>query len=370
MTRRGWGPWLVLLACLAACGAYAGAITTSALVGLLVPAAAVVGLVAVLSTAGPRRLFVVVVVVGLGLAELVNIVTGLSSGPVARSTFAATLGTGLAVVAARGRRPAAFLLGLSVVVLGALSLGAGGRVSLVTVVVAPLGLLSLLMLERSNRRLLVRDRPWVVAILATALVVSAGVAASIIQVQQDDHPSASPFQDVLTRTVDTPDVLAVGGAPTAAPQVRSTAPASVPDQGRRASDHASGAARWWLYALLAALAAAPVVLLLRWALSSLLWRRRYRRSRDGQSVPEVAAWLWTTAHLERMGLALPPSVSPDRVPAEDPLHPLADVVVTAAFAPKGQEQSVQAWDLARSLVRELWQGASRRQRWVARWRFP
>jgi hypothetical protein len=386
---RGPGPaLLVLLTCLAASLCYIGTVTEGALVTLLLPTVAVVGLLAVRLRDRPLRALVLVLVVTAVASEAVNIASGAYQGPAARSTMVAALATGLAVVLSGTRRPASFLLPVVAVVAWSLALGAGGQVQLLAVITAGLALVALAAVEREQRTFVVPPRSSASLLLALLLVIGAGVFASLFQLHNDGRQAASPFQKTLARTITPPAFLSLSnGSP--APRVSSsTAPPT--SSAQTASPSAAADARrskvrrivrkllWAVLGLVAALIVAVAGRLI-WA--AWAWRRLYARLLRGAAQPEAGAWLWTVAHLSRAGIVLPAHSSPDRIaagaldglsePLHQPVQQLARTVAPVVFAAPGTVlRAEDVWSMARSAADTAWSSAGRLRRTHARWRLP
>ncbi|MCW2673564.1 MAG: hypothetical protein JWP14_2153 [Frankiales bacterium] len=387
---RGPGPaLLVLITCLAASVCYIGTVTEGALVTLLLPTVAVVGLLAVrLRDRGLRALVLVISVTAVA-SEAVNIASGAYQGPAARSTAVAALVTGLAVVLSGTRRPASFLFPVVAVVAWSLALGAGGQVQLVALITAGLALLALAAVEREQRAFVVPPR-WQSAslVLALLLVVGAGVFASLFQLHNDGRQAASPFQKTLARTITPPSFLSLSnGASTphatspAAPARSSSGPAS---PRAAAAEHRSKVRRIVhdvLWAVLVVIAALLLAVAGRLVWAAWAWGRLYSRLVRSAVQPEAGAWLWTVAHLSRTGVQLPAHSSPDRVaagaldgltePLYQPVQQLARSVAPAVFAAPGTALSTEdVWRMARSTANTAWTSAGRLRRTHARWRLP
>jgi hypothetical protein len=382
MTARSSGLGAVWLTCLVASTAYAGAITLHALLWLLLPSSALVGVVALTMRRSLRSGVVAVIVVSLAVSEVVNVLSGTTSGPVARGTFSATTGTGLAVLLALSRRQLAFLLGVVEVLAGALALGAGAKVTVIAVAVAGLSMVALALLERGRRQLIGHQRLAVPLLFMLVLVTAAGVEATYVQVRHDARAAASPFKTVLTTTVEPPAFLAIDKRPGAAlvdPSVgpsrgEATATPAVPTVGATDHGHGDRLSRW-LWAITGLFVLLLVVAVLgRLVLSRLLWRRRLRGILRDNPSPAVAAWLWLSAELERLGEPLPPSLSPDVVPSGDPLHPLATIVGRIAFGAEVRQAAPEPTMPYRSMASEILAERSSalplHRRLAARWRLP
>jgi hypothetical protein len=388
MRRRSAPALLVLVTCLAASVCYIGTVTEGALVTLLLPTVAVVGLLAVRLSDRPLRALVLVLVVTAVASEAVNIASGAYQGPAARSTGVAALATGLAVVLSGTRRPASFLLPVVAVVTWSLALGAGGQVQLLAVITAGLALLALAAVEREQRAFVVPPRWSASLLLALLLVIGAGVFASLFQLHNDGRRPASPFQQTLARTVTPPSFLSLSTrarasrAPTdEAAQLSSSqaAPQHPAVAGRRT--RVRRILRDLLWALVAVLLAALLAVAVRLTWAAWAWRRLYRHLARSTAQLDANAWLWTVAHLSRSGVVLAAQDSPDRVAAEtlcglgDPLREtlqrLARNVALSVFAAPGSVAACEdIWSLAHETADTAWASASKPRRAYARWRLP
>jgi hypothetical protein len=128
----------VVITCLVAAVTYAGAVTSVALAGFVLPGVLVAAVIGSFLTARrmPGTALVAGGVLALGWSELANVSTGATNGPVARSTFVAAICTLAAVVVVRSSWPALFLVPVAGSVCGAFLLGAAGEVRIVSVAAA------------------------------------------------------------------------------------------------------------------------------------------------------------------------------------------------------------------------------------------
>lgn len=311
-------PAAVLVTCGLAATAYAGAVSGVALVAFVLPVVVVTGLVtSALSRLSPAMALTGGAVTSLVLAEVVNVVSGTSHGPAARSSFAAATFTVVALLLAASRAPATFGIGVVGVLAGALVLGAGAEVAPVAVATALVWALALAVVERTSRGWVGRRAGAVTALLgAGAMAVLVGLVALQARSNLPDEPFAlGPA--VVEESISPPELL---GA--AAPKVKAdqrpaeTSPDST-DTGATVPplvvDDLLGHA-WSLVGFVLVVVAVLVVLRLLWVWAA--WRRLHRRLRRGGPSDQVAgAWVWASRRLRAAGWDLPPSVSPDRVAA-------------------------------------------------------
>src|SRR4051812_40121011 len=168
MSSPDRGRLAVAACCIVATLAYSGAVTTSALATLVLPAVLGVVLVtlACARIAGPGVAAVVGMLVALALGQVVNVASGELNGPAARSTFLAGVGTAVAVSFAGRLLPAVVCLPIAGVLAGALFLGAAGEVVPVAAVLVTLMALSVPILESSRRRATAVRTTWLLPVLA------------------------------------------------------------------------------------------------------------------------------------------------------------------------------------------------------------
>src|SRR3954452_8578690 len=144
----------VSVTCLVAALSYAGAVTQNALLtGVLTGVFGCAVLVAAqVKKRRPGMAVLTGVAVAFGWAVVVNMLTGDSNGPAARSTFVAAVCTTLAMVAVGSRWPGLFVLPVGGIVFGALALGAGGEVRVVALAVVVAVVAALAVVEHERRR--------------------------------------------------------------------------------------------------------------------------------------------------------------------------------------------------------------------------
>lgn len=366
-------PLLVLLTCLVASVSYIGAVTQAALVTMVLPLVVAVGALACWMRAQPiAAVWTAVFVSGSG-GEAVNVLSGNYQGSVARSAGAASLATGLALVASASRRPALFLVPVGGIIAWALALGAGARVELVAVVTAALGLLTLATVERDRRAFVTPPRLAGSVLLAFLLVVAAGVFAAQFQLRHDGRAAASPFRESLATTIEPPAILSLTRHPP--PSATQTVPPPAPKVA--AAEHRSrlpSLLNKLLWAFLALLALLAVALLTRVLWVALAWHRLRRRLQRRVIPPEAGAWAWVVATLERLGSPLPMHVSPDVAMAaegdeSDSLRDLARAVTSVVFNVPGAESS-DVWNQAQEVADGAWNSSGRLRRIRAHWQGP
>lgn len=357
--------------CVVAALSYSGAVTLAALFTFVLPAIVLVAAM----TAGAARLSLRLaaasgLVAALGVAEIVNLVSGTADGPAARSTFAAAAFTVLAVAAVLGPAPVLFAAAVVGVVVGALGLGAGAEVAPVAVATAVVTVVALAVVEAQDRRW-TRRSPQLTAVTVIALLVGALVATIALQADRRLGGDPAVFAPgAVQQTIRPPQVL---GDPTPPPTPTATAtstahptPTHTPHQMHTAhltptntahptakvnngapppsSESAFPLRTIWLAVLMLVLA-----LLLCGALRilwvALAWRLLRRRLRRGSGREQVAgAWVWSMRRLRAAGWPMPPSLSADAVgagqgTAELPravrraLRQVAGATVNAVYAP-------------------------------------
>jgi hypothetical protein len=367
----------VTLTCLVAAVSYAGAVSTTALLAGVLPSVLLAAAVGAWVRARRTQWAALIVgaVVVLGASELVNVWSGESNGPAARSTFVAAGCTLLAVVAAWSRSPALFLAPLAGIVFGALALGAGGEVRSVAVVAAVFAVVTLGWIEQARRNWAERRPRRGAAMALLSLLV--GVAAALIVLLQAQHDAArpellaraqaklaikpgwtDPFASATTRRDTTAgldpgqsaassdsrqiagntDRGAAGAVPVSPTSQRAKQPSTArtesrasggPATRRRPADAVSQNgpnARTRQGAMHTAPSGWPFVLLILGILLLLLavavvvrrlyvkraWRRIRRQLRSGDRQDQIAgAWVWARLHLAAARMAVPPHVSPD-----------------------------------------------------------
>lgn len=383
MTSARRAPMAIAACCVVASLAYVGAVTISALVSYVLPSVLVV---AVLAVALRRSEGVVVRAVGcaglgLVLAQLTNVTGGDASGPIARSTFLATIGTAVAVTAAGRTSPAFVTLPVAGILAGALYLGAAGEV-LPVLVATVIGLVLALPVLEDEQQKADRGAPRRAIVLALAIVAGGGAlgAALTQQALVQRPPVVFEAAQVDERIQPPGSRSATSGSPASLPAPRATPSTvvSAPDEGgSNASTEGDDDTILVLVLIPVVLAAAMLVAVLMRALvvASHWWLLRRRLHRLPGVPASAAAWMWTRLRLTALGLDLPSSVSPDallidhdRLNVSDgiatPLRALARDVVDSVFAGK-QEPTVghgrDAWRAAREAV------TARRQE-LSRWR--
>lgn len=343
--------------CVVAALSYSGAVTLFALLVFVLPAVVVVTVV----TARVARLSLRVaavsgVVAALGVAEVVNLVSGTAHGPAARSTFVAAAFTALAVAAALGPAPALFAAAVVGVVVGALGLGAGAEVAPVAVATAVVTTLALAVIEAQVRSW-TRRPPHVALVVALALIV--GVLVAIIALQSDrlvDGEPAVLAPGAVQPTIRPPQAL---GDPDPRPTATSTPTAGTESDAPPPRSESSHTLRTiWLVVLMVVLALLlAVAVRILWV--ALSWRLLRRRLRRGSSSEQIAgAWVWSTRRLRTAGWPMPASLSADAVGAGQgttdlpravraALREVARSTVDAVYAPPGEVRDpVLTWAAA------------------------
>lgn len=384
MSSSNRGRLAVAGCCVVATLAYSGAVTTSALATLVMPAVLVVVLVSMLArrmvSAGGTA--VVATLLAIALAQIVNVASGEFNGPAARSTFIAGIATALAVTLADRWSPAWICVPVGAVLGGAMFLGAAGEVIPVVAIVVVLLTLTVPLLESGRQRRAGKART---TLLLPALAVVAGAvafaAAHLVVAVQAHPPTVFAIAQVEPRIEPlhedpTPSALPATEPNTADPSA--TDPSAADPS--RADPLASGATRHGrnlVMTLIEAIAGLVLLLLLlRILLVAWAWRRVRRRLRRGTPAQAaVGAWSWALLRLRSYGVPLPMALSPDQVAvdasqlevSEDvalPLQATARLAADGAFSPYPDlkiTNDADAW-LAADEVTAL------RRRELSRWR--
>lgn len=343
--------------CVVAALSYSGAVTLVALLSFVLPA---VVLVVVVTAGVARRSWRLAPVLGLvaalGVAEIVNLVSGTGNGPAARSTFAAAAFTAFAVAAVLSPASALFAAAVVGVVVGALGLGAGAEVAPVAVATAVVTVVALAVLEAQDRRW-TRRPPQLTTVVVLALLVGGLVATVALQADRrlDGDPSVLA-PGAVQPTIRPPQVL---GDPDPRPTSTAT-PAPAVGRGTSApSEETAAPLRTIWLTVLGGVLALLVFVALRVLWVTLAWRRLRRRLRRGSGREQVAgAWVWATRRLRAGGWPMPPSLSADAVGAGQgtaglprtlriPLRQVAESTVEAVYAPPLEDHdSGIAWAAA------------------------
>lgn len=343
--------------CVVAALSYSGAVTLVALLTFVLPAVVLVAVV----TAGVARLSLRLaaasgLVAALGVAEIVNLLSGTANGPAARSTFAAASLSVLAVAAVLGPAPVLFAAAVVGVVVGALGLGAGAEVAPVAVATAVVTVVALAVVEAQDRRW-TRRPPQLTAVVVLALLVGGFVATIALQADRRlDGDPAVLAPGAVEPTIRPPRML---GDPNPRPTPTAT-PTPTADSGAPSpsSESTVPLRTIWLGVLTVVL-----VLLGGGVLRSLwiavAWRRLRRRLRRGSGREQVAgAWVWSTRRLRAAGWPMPPWLSADAVGAgqgvaelpralRSALRQVAGSTVDAVYAPPVEDHDSRiAWAAA------------------------
>lgn len=342
--------------CVVAALSYSGAVTLLALLAFVLPAVVVVaGITARVSRLSLKLAVAAGLVAALGVAEIVNLVSGNANGPAARSTFVATAFTVLAVTAALGRAPALFPAAVVGVVVGALGLGAGAEVAPVAVATGVVTVLALAVVEAQTRRW-ARRPPQLMAVLVLALLVGALVAAIALQSERRlDGEPAVLAPGAVDQTIRPPLEL---GSPDPQPSPKPPTAEADSDAPPPQSESTSPLRTVWLVASVIVLTAILSVAL-RMVWIALAWRLLRRQLRRGPGREQVAgAWVWSTRRLRSAGWPLPASLSADAVAAgqgtaelpravRSGLREVAGSTVAAVYAPPVEDHDPQrAWAAA------------------------
>lgn len=393
---------LVALTCLVAAVGYLGAVTPRALLVYVLPGSVFGSLAAASARAGRLgSALLTTLVVGGGWAVLVNVLSGETQGPAARSSAFAALLSGLAIVGVQTRLPTSFLLPSTGVFAGALALGAGGEVRPVAVAAVVPAVLALRAVNADQRRWLLPPRDRLVAGLGLLLALLGAVAALQLTVArkplvlfpaQADPAVSAGLPDLVARTATRPTPRptpvsspSTGARPTATPRPTAGAHASAAARPPAQDDFpASHRLRDILLALLALVLLLVLAVLVRLLLVRLAWRRLRRTYDTGDDRSRTAgAWLWVRARLEGLRIALPPGLSPDSFDVASPpsgvpaaalpaLAELAPLSTRAGFSPSGPDdgQRARAWQHAEQALALAERAVPRRARLRIRLRGP
>lgn len=343
----------VLGTCIVAALACSGAVTSTVLLIYVLPGCLVTGLLAVLlsRTVGLATASSLAVLTALGLAQLTNLSSGDTSGPVARSTFLTAGCTALAVVLSRRAAPLLVALPVGGVLGSALWLGAADEVVPVLGAVVACLVIVLPSLARADRREIRRRRRLVVPTIAVLTVVAAVGADRVQEALVHGPPVTFDAAQVDGSIIPAGRSEARSGSPTITDAARPTA-TPLP-----AADSAASGVRWWpLVAFVLALLV--VAILLRGIWASARRQRRRRRLRGGDPVSAtLGAWHWTFEQLLAYGVAAAPTVTPDELAlgrqqlnlpgaAQERLRSLAAQAAYAGFAATRRpsaEDAITAW---------------------------
>ena len=373
----------VVITALMASLSYAGAVRLQALGLFILPTVVTTALLCVRMSRRrhPAAVAAVGAFVALGGAEIVNVVSGLSYGPAARSSFAAAGGTALAVAAARSRYAALFLLAVLEIVGGAFALGAGGEVEYVAVATGACALVALVRLDAGRARWSGPSRMAGSVIAGLLVVIGVGVVAVTLQ---DEHVTRRPA--VLFPAVTDQAVHPFWHEHAVSPPPKQRSKAAAP-AGPTAAPRALSHRPEWLSPLLVAVGALLCVLALLVVVRLLIVRRAWQRLRvrlssGDPNAAAVGAWTWLRTSLTAARRQLPMDLPPERategaaaVPAAF-VEQLASLGAVAALGAFAVSQSVTAsdaaasWEAADAVVAAVVAELSRLERLSRRWRKP
>ena len=314
---------VVLLTCATAAMSFAGAVTLPALLTFVLPGVAVGALASARGVLTGHWLQGLCFgsAAGLVWAEVVNLVGGDLSGPIARSTLITAAGTAAALGLAACRAPAAFLAPVAGIVLGAVLLGSAAEVAYVAVATAIAAMLALAWLESGGRKWLLAPRAVGAVVAMTLFSGGASVVALILQHQVDTNATVVVAPDLALPTLRPPwDTSSPTPAPT--PTASSPAAQTPSSTTRPARLPASEANSAWLRLALAvfALVLLTMVLLIlaRWLWVRWAWSRLRRRLQSGTPEEQViGAWWWAKYRLAHHGMIVSDSQSPDELATTD-----------------------------------------------------
>ena len=344
---------VVLLTCATAAMSFAGAVTLPALLTFVLPGVAVGALASARGVLTGHWLQGLCFgsAAGLVWAEVVNLVGGDLSGPIARSTLITAAGTAAALGLAACPAPAAFLAPVAGIVLGAVLLGSAGEVAYVAVATAIAAMLALAWLESEGRKWLVAPRAVGAVVALTLFSGGASVVALTLQHQLDTNatvvvapglalPTLRPPWDTSSPT---PTPTPTASSPAAQTPTSTITPSPAP-----AGDVNSAWLMWALAVFAVGLLTLGLLILARWLWVRWAWSRLRRRLRRGTPEAQViGAWWWAKYRLAYHGVALTASIPPGEgaSTASSPLPPSA----RAAFQALSELTSLAAFAKAATL---------------------
>lgn len=389
---------LVTVTVVLASVAYLGSVPPRALVVFVLPASLIGAVVATAARRLGAGLLTVLVASG-AWSVVVNVLSGTTQGPAARSSAFAGLFSGLAVLALGTSMPALFLLPVSLVLGGALGLGAGAEVWPVALMVAVAAVPALASVERERRRWTAAPRTAGLLGLGLLVALLGGGVALVLQPPRtplvlfpgQTDPAVNARLPELAQILDPGPTIRPGAAPSGRPSRRPSTAGSLPSvlATPQPSRPAEPRSLTPTSRLLVALQLAPALLLvllaavlLRVVFVGVAWRRLRRHLDDGTPAQRVVgAWTWLSLRLPRSGVTLPPSWSPDIAADETQLpvpqsqkavHALAAQASMAAFSNLHvtTDTASTSWDLADEVDRVVSSAATRTVRLRALTRWP
>jgi hypothetical protein len=359
----------VAISCAIAAMAFAGAVTEHALIGFVIPATALSAVTAGLFITHhqPKAAAATGVMLAIAWAEIANVVTGLTNGPAARSSFVAGSCAALALAAAASRFPSLFLVPVGGIVLGAVLLGSGGEVRIVAMVTVAAATVALAVVESSHRRWVrAPDSPppsrrWSVGVVAILVTVAAALAA----VTQARHDPRAPHAAIngSHNSLVTPPWTDPFPKTSVNSTTSSTTVKQIKHHVRR--HHVRPVHRppyhhthHTVLDIILIVALSLLVLLAIWIGVRLYrvrraWRRIHRDLRTPSAAGVIGAWVWMSLRLAAYRIPLPAQLSPDvvdrgglvhEVPPDtaEPLRNLARLVTPAAFGADHDNTGVDA----------------------------
>jgi hypothetical protein len=365
---------------------YAGAVRTLGLFVFVLPAMllAAATCLRLVRHRAPAAVAVIGLAVALALAEIVNVLSGLSYGPAARSSFAAAAGAAVAIATARSRFPALCLLPVAEILAGALALGAGGEVKGVAVVTAACAVVALARLDAERARWVGSSRMSASLLIGVLLVVVVGGATVMLQDQRITRRPSVLFPSVTDQAVHP---FWREHAPVPKPRTPKPAAGSSWSTARPTHPKNEVGAGGWAQVTTLVLTSIVVTLGLATGIRLLLARRAWSRLRRRLATGEpaataVGAWIWLRMSLAVMRRGLPADLSPERAAdvasglpssAVGPFAVVGTTTALAAFAAPGAldaADAAAAWAAADAVVREVAAGLATRQRIFRMFRSP
>ncbi len=347
------------------CG-FAGIVAAWALVAFVVPAAVIPAMITARLIRRPAAALLVCAIVAIGWAELANILSGETNGPVARSSFAVGLAASAAVAAARTRLAPTFPIFVLLIFWYAGTYGFDSAFWVVAVTAVSIGCLLLEGQPTSASFSRVRWRRSVGVIITVSTLVAVFSAVTTIAlsspVQNRPQISIPPTADVNTSP---------GGTELAA-----QSDAEARETVTKVAETLSSMLPRLLLGVVLLTLLALLLLTVRVGVIQLRWRRMRAVLQQGSSREQlVGAWCWARLVLSSFGSPVPAATTPDTLYARRtfgiphqisrPLVELAELVRPVAYSteiPVDADQATEGWRLALEVERLARQHCSRRIR--------
>jgi hypothetical protein len=345
--------------CVGASTSYLGAVKESAYFGYL-PITVLLAAGAVWLPQNDRAMPIVSGLITTVIwATTVNLLSGEFSGPVARSSLICGVGTTIAMTSTRRLWSGGFLLGILVILSGAMYYGAAGEMTLVAVLttLGSVTVLAALSSVRDNRPLRPRSPVlWLAISFLFILITVGGLALSrlVDSLLNQQSPIVSPLvtvEEVLPSGRETP------------PSLDTVRPVAIQDVSQNTVNGLSRLTlAWWIVLTLILLGLGSIFFRAMYvSLRLRFWQRRLMRLEGADKV--TATWGWTIYHLRRLRWPLPLRVSPDSFlgetisigwPAElgEPMERLSRLAVDVTYAgvTATPDLATRAWEAADEIV--------------------